>query len=221
MASAYYNHDKSVKGTEFAPAEAVILADSLAKHLNYVTRTNVHYYSGCSIDKLTSIVQNQSNHLELDKYKCITVLIGTNNLTPKWVWSDYIKQKRQFGDEVKLAEHTTTPSHIIIDLFHHLLTTIRSKNATCSIIVCAIPPRPFDHSINKVYLTSVNKELEKLCNRFDHCSFIKLYKSFTHQGAPILKLYEDGLHLSADGNILLKRILNTFIGTALKKYQQK
>ena len=203
-----------IRGTQFDKIESIVLIDSLGKHLNYITRTKVKYFCGKKIQDLTQSVSSKDTII--DKYKCITLLIGTNNLTPKWVWDEYIAQKKRKVQKTVLPEHPTTPIPTIINLFDQLLRAIRAKNPDCTIIICSIPPRPFDHEVNKQYLVRVNAALYDFCKQHN-CTFIKLYKQFTKEGNPDEKYFDDGLHFSPKGYTVLTRILNFYIGKALKK----
>ena len=81
--------------------------------------------------------------------------------------------------------------------YENLITYIKSKSSTKS-IVSAIIPRPCDLPKE---VKDMNKELKLLCNR-RKMQFLRTYRIFLHENKPIRSNYavnDQGLHLNFEG----------------------
>ena len=196
-------------GTQFVPVEAVILCDSIGQHIGAkVIKTECEVYPGCKITKLAQKLSNK--YINISGYKCITIIVGTCDISSKYVW----KSKSVTG---VLPPHTPKPIEDIIKEYRSLLDVIRNQNSIATILVCSIIPRPFDHTENKQYLKNLNKQLEVLSKFYPNCKYLNISKQFLHCGEPIDAHFDkDGIHLSPTGNSLLTDILNSVIGQMLK-----
>ena len=68
-------------------------------------------------------------------------------------------------------------------------------------------PRPFDFDANKDYLISVNNALKDMAKETCRCEYLPSYRSLMKRNHPKANCFKksDGLHLSEDGTITLKR----------------
>ena len=77
-------------GTSFQQKQCLIITDSIGTDLNYIFKADIRAKRGYKIDDLTRYVRNE---LDLDKYNCILILIGTNDLTDQKNWFEYRRNK--------------------------------------------------------------------------------------------------------------------------------
>lgn len=196
-------------GTQFVPVEAVILSDSIGQNIGAkVIKTDCEVFPGCKINKLAEKLSDRG--INISGYKCITIIIGTCDISSKHVW------KRQLETGI-LPTHTPKPIEEISKNYRSLLNIIRNQNLTATIIVCSIIPRPFDHTENRQYLKNLNNQLDLLTKSYPKCRYLNISKKFLHFGEIIDTLFDnDRIHLSPTGNRVLTDILNSVIGQTLK-----
>ena len=111
---------------------------------------------------------------------------------------------RKSNADFVLPSHSKTPVHRVTDDYKRLLKAIKLQNPSINILVSSIIPRPFDFDANKDYLISVLKDMAKETSR---CEYLPSYRSLMKRNHPKENCFKkcDGLHLSEDGTITLKR----------------
>lgn len=188
-------------GTSFQLKPCLILTDSLGVNLNYIYKADIITKRGYSIDDLSRLV----SRLDINKYTCIILLIGTNDLTDKQIWFQYLKNKGKLN--FRLQPHPTTDVYLLKIKFTKLIDLLKSKNPNIKIELSPIIPRPFDYDVNLNYLKAVNNMLQELCKSKNCYHDRTLITSFLKSGKPDNKLFfTDGLHLSQQGTDKLIRI---------------
>lgn len=167
-------------------------------------------FPGATLESSLSIIQEFE--LKLKKLKCILLLMGTNDLTSKFIWLWYKHQVRKGKPVYKLPRHSRTPAHRINQDYRNLINRIKLINPNVKIVVSAILPRVFDYKQNKNYLKNINKSLATMCKKISNCYFIESYKPLLKNGAPRNEFYKyDGLHLTLSGIVVLKRFFMSMI----------
>ena len=185
-------------------ADSVFLSDSLGRNVRYIYKTDVLYYPGCTIGALREKIS--TSEIRIQKYRYINILIGTNDLTPKFVWSSYKRQVRQGKTNIVLPTHIPKAHPVIEASYRLLIDSIQERNPTAKINIIAILPRPYDYEVNKKNTVAINDILERIA--LDNgCVFIRSFKSFTKCGIPKKEFYEDGLHVTAKGNRQLNKLI--------------
>jgi lysophospholipase L1-like esterase len=107
------------------------------------------------------------------KYDVITVMVGTNDLR-----STLEQMNREFMS---------------------LMRTLESRAPGTLLAVCAILPRPRDHTITAQQITQHNKFRAQWCHDTYH-KFVDLYSiALDKQGKVRGQWFADGLHLSLQG----------------------
>ena len=120
---------------------------------------DIVFLSGATITGMRISLPN------LTQYSCILLLVGTNDLTPKWVWLKYKHNMRKSNADFVLPSHSKTPVHRVTDDYKRLLKAIKLQNPSINILVSSIIPRPFDFDANKDYLISVNNALKDMARK--------------------------------------------------------
>ena len=199
----------TLRGTQFVPVEAIILSDSIGQHIeSKVIRTDCEAFPGCTIKRLSQKLLDRE--VSIRNFKCITLLIGTCDISNSQVWKTCLKTGT-------LPTHTPKPVEEIIFNYRSLLNTIQSLNSEATIVICSIIPRPFDHVENKQYLKNLNNQLDLLSQSFLKCKYLNISKKFLKFGETIDSYFiADKIHLSPTGNRLLTDTLNTIIGQIIK-----
>ena len=169
---------------------------------------------GCTINALTYKIS--SGEVNIVKYKYITLLIGTNDLAPKFIWKSYKRQIKEGKTGLNLPIHSPNAIPVIIGAYANLIKVIKSLNPNCTLISLAILPRPYDHHRNKGHHVQVNKQLSSLCIR-EQVVFMKTSNAFISFGYQKSELFLDGLHLSKKGN----RKLNSLISNKVNSFRSK
>ena len=200
----------TLPGTQFVPVEAFILADSMGQNIGCkVIKADCEFFPGCKIYNLTRKLVKEE--FRLSDYKCITLIIGTCDISSKLVWKTFL----QTG---VLPPHTPKPIDDIVIDYRNLLDVIRKQNSTAKIIICSILPRPFDHIGNRQYLKDLNYQLEILSKSISKCKYLNISRKFIHCGEIRDNYFEkDLIHLSPAGNRVLTDTLNTVVGQILKE----
>ena len=208
------SHPVIAIGNEYIYKKAIVLTDSLGKNIRYINTANIKSKGGCTIDRLTQDIR----YLSLNNYDCVALLIGTCDISPKFVWDDYIKQRRQGIKHPILPEHSCITVDLFLHKYNNLISAIEQQNPTIGIVILSILPRKFHFSVNLTRITDINKALKKFCSGIHNCKFVKAYQKFTFEGKLKENLFqEDGIHLSFDGNHILKEILASEVGEVLKQ----
>ena len=193
---------ESVTGTNIQPKECLILMDSLGSDVRHVYRADIRARKGNTIDDIRHYVERT----EIHEYKCIIIIIGTNDLTDKKIWFRYLKHKHERN--YQLEPHPTTSIPILRSKYIKLIDTIKSKISKIAIELAPIIPRLFDYTTNLSYMKDVNNMIKDLCTTNHIYHDRTLIKSFLKGGKPDPELYyKDGLHLSQKGTIKLRSIL--------------
>ena len=139
-----------VRGTEFQERKCLIVMDSLGTDLKHIFRADIIAKRGCTIERL----QYKIETMDITQYKCMIIVIGTNDLSNKRVWFDYLKNKDT--PKYKLEAHPTTDVDILQTRYKNLLNSIKQRNPDILIELSPIIPRLFDYSINLTYMKAVN-----------------------------------------------------------------
>ena len=170
--------------------KGIIVGDSLlrpVKELLSNTNYKTLFLSGATVSSLTDhffSATRFSPELWNDS-QFIWLLVGTNDI-------DNGLYKDDFFDVNKF-----------IQLYSHLLFTIRAHLRDVHIVVCGLVPRLVDYKRSKDLMNIVNKRLEKLCRDFG-VRFSSVDKGFCFSGIPQEAYYKpDRLHLSVRGAKLL------------------
>ena len=195
--------------------EALILTDSLGSTFGKLFKADVLAIPGLKIEELAENFET----LDYSQYRCILLLVGTNNLTPKHIWNWYRQRVRNKQPCSPLPPHLITPIPDFIALYRQLINKIQSVKPNVTIIVSAILPRKFDFTENSEHIYSINHYLEALCGTFFKCKYIPTYKVITKTREGILKdnIYsDDGLHLSDHGKTLVRAYFREQISLSLK-----
>ena len=174
----------------------------MVRNLRHIYKADIIAKRGYGIDRLRKYIE----HLDINQYEGILIIIGTNDLTDKQVWFQYLKEKHK--PNYKLKAHATTNVSILKARYQLLIDLIKSKNPNIKIELSPIIPRLFDYEVNLQYLKQVNNMIKELC-RTKNCYHDRtLIKSFLKSGKPDPELYDrDGLHLSLKGSDKLISIL--------------
>ena len=212
MAHRFYKYkERTFKQSK---ADSLVLADSLGREIRYIYHTDTLFFPGCTINALTHKIS--SGEVNILKYKYITLLIGTNDLAPKFVWKHYKKHIKEGKTGLNLPIHSPNPIPVIIGAYANLIKVIQSLNPNCILFSLAILPRPYDHHRNKGHHVQVNKQLSTVCTR-RNVVFVKTSNAFITFGYPKSELFSDGLHLSKKGN----RKLNSLISNNVNRFRSK
>ena len=206
------SNTSSVQGTTFQEKKCLILMDSLGVNLKHVYKADIIAKRGCSIEGLTSYM----NEININQYTCVIIIIGTNDLTDRKVWNDFKKNK--WNSKYKLKPHSTTDIEILKVRYTSLTDLIKSKNPDINIELSPIIPRLFDYNVNLAYLKSVNNMIKEFSRIHNYYHDRTLITSFLKFGKPDEKLYHnDGLHLSPQGTDKLSTILRLKTANLIKK----
>ena len=201
-----------VQGTVFQEKKVLILMDSMGIDVRHLYRADIVAKKGCTIKRLEHNIQA----MDISKYKCIIIVIGTNDLSHKSVWFEY--QRKKNTPNYKLEPHPTTDVDILKDRYKSLLYSITSRNPNIIIELSPIIPRLFDYNVNLSYLKSVNNMIKELCHTNHHEHDRTLITAFLKCGKPDPTLYlNDGLHLNGAGTDKLIRILRTKVAKLIQK----
>ena len=199
-------------GTAFQEKQCLIIADSMASDTRYIFRADIVSRRGSSIVQLQRFIEN----LDITEYKCIIILVGTNDLSDKKVWWDYKKHKG--SPDFKLQAHPTTKLDTLKTRYINLLNAVEIGNPGILIELQPIIPRLFDYQINLSYMKAVNNMIKDLCITRHHYHDRTLITSFLKGGKPDPSLYaSDGLHLSTIGSDKLTRIFRTKVAKLIQK----
>lgn len=198
-------------------AESLILSDSLGRNIRYIGNTDTLFFPGCIINGLAYKIK--SGEVNISKYSYISLIIGTNDLGPKYIWKYYKKQKTLGKSGLNLPFHNQTAIPVILSAYLNLFQTVKRSNPSCTIFCFGILPRPYDHHRNQRHHTDTNHQLRKLCEKND-ITFVITHTSFLKFGSPIEELFADGLHLSIKGNRQLNKLIINAINS-LKSRQNK
>ena len=189
-------------------ADSLVLSDSLGRHIRYIFNTNTFFFPGCTINSLAHKIR--TGEIDVTQYKYITLLIGTNDIGPKFIWKFYRKEIKRGNLGKNLPFHTTTPIPVITSAYQNLVHAIKDRNPSCILVSFAILPRPYDHHRNKQNHTDTNKALQNLCEK-NNIIFVKTFNSFLKFGYPIEEYFCDGLHLSLKGNRQLNKLISNIV----------
>ena len=155
-----------------------LISDSLCKLVNWTNQIYIQAYPGLTIAGLRWKIGLNSINL---KFKILVLHVGTNDL------------------------ESHSADKIIAD-YENLIKVISAKSKG-RIAVSAIIPRPKDERLRGEKRKLINRELFKLCQRYN-CSFLKTYHAFERNGKIQLSLFaKDGLHLSHQGVIAIKAFI--------------
>lgn len=202
----FYNYRQRTFKQKYA--DSLVLSDSLGRNIRYIYRTDTFSFPGCTVTRLADKIS--TGQLNIDKYKYITLIIGTNDLGPKSIWNFYKKEKKLGRSGLNLPIHHQTPIPVLLNAYQHLIAVIRKRNPTCILITFGILPRPYDHLRNKRHHTDTNRQLSKLCEE-NKLIFVKTSNSYLKFGIPVSDLFCDGLHLSIKGNRQLNKLISNTI----------
>ena len=196
-------------GTEFVPLQAIILSDLIGQHLGAkIIKTESESFSGCTVNRLTKKIQE--HEMWITDYKSIALLIGTCDISGKDTWN-------QFKRTGKLPPHSPKPIPQIIANYTNLLTVLTHYNPTATVVICSILPRPYDYVENRIYLKSLNLDLQTLSKSNANFRYLNIAKHFIHCGMVVDDLYlQDKLHLSPKGNVILVNVLNSYMGQVIQ-----
>ena len=196
-------------GTEFVQLEAIILTDSIGQHLGAkIIKTECEFFGGCTINRL--IKKIEQHEIRITDYKSIALLIGTCDISGKDIWFEFKKTG-------KLPPHTPKPIPEIIANYTTLLTVITHFNPNATLVVCSILPRPYDYVENRIYLKTLNTNLQTLTKSNSKFRFLNIAKHFIHCGMVVEDLYlQDKIHLSPKGNTILVSVLNSYMGQVIQ-----
>ena len=190
------------------------MTDSLGRDINCLNPDiDTIFKPGSTITGMRGSLPN------LSAYKCVVLLVGTNDMVPKWVWLRYKYNIRKGNSDYVVPSHSRTPVHRIIEDYERLIMAVKAKNPTIHILISSILPRPFDFRVNKDYLISVNNGLRDMCKRLNRCEFIPTYRGLMKSNKPKSNcfLHSDGLHLFEDGTIIVKRFFTSKIAELFRK----
>lgn len=199
---SFYRHRSRTR--KHKQSESLILSDSLGRNIRYIGNTDTQFFPGCIINGLAHKIN--SGEIDISKYSYISLIIGTNDLGPKYIWKFYKKQKILGKTGRNLPHHNQTPIPVILSAYQNLFDTVKKFNPVCAIFCFGILPRPYDHHRNQRHHTDTNRQLLKLCKKND-IIFVITHTSFLKFGSPIEELFADGLHLSIKGNRQLNRLI--------------
>lgn len=185
-------------------ADALFLSDSIGKHVLPIFRTDILFFSGCTIGALNHKIS--CGEVNISGYNYITILIGTNDLAPKDIWSFYVKEKRLGKSGENLPFHILTPIPLLTCRYQTLISTIKNLNPNCKLGFLGILPRPYDHHRNRIHHVEVNQQLQRICTESE-ITFMRTHTSFLKFGKPIDDLFADGLHLSHKGSLQLRELV--------------
>ena len=179
----------------------VIVTDSLGRNMDCLSATT-RAYPGATLESMLGVPPE----IGLEKFKYIILLVGTNDLTAKFVYLWY-KNTVRFNRKVKrLPFHSKTPVHRIVNDYRVLIKAIRAINHKIKIMVSAILPRRFDYFENRGYLKNVNKGLKAMTRKIRKCKFLPSFKPMIRNRKPRENFYcRDGLHVTQQGLVALKR----------------
>ena len=111
------------------------------------------------------ISKDSIKDIDISKYKSITLLVGTNDLGPKWVWLKYKIFKRNPANadvDFVAPDYRKAPAEYIANEYKLLIEEIQRRNTSIKVIVSAILPRLFDFGSNKGYWSKVNSEIKDM-----------------------------------------------------------
>ena len=199
----------TLRGTQYVPVEAIILSDSIGQHIeSKVIKTDCEAFPGCTIKNLTRKLRD--NEVMIKDFKCITLIIGTCDISNSQVWKTCLNTGT-------LPPHIPKSIDEIILNYRSLLNVIQHLNPQATIVICSIIPRPFDHVENRQYLKNLNNQLNLLSQSFPKCKYLNISKKFLKSGEIIDSYFiKDKIHLSPAGNRLLTDMLNTIVGQIIK-----
>ena len=198
-------------------ADALLLSDSLGRNVPYMYKTDKLFFPGCTIGALTHKIEN--GEIQVARYKYIIILIGTNDLGPKDVWSFYRSEVRKGRSGTNLPYHIPTAIPVLASLFQKLITTIKVLNPNIYLAFLGILPRPYDHHRNKQHHVDANYILKQTCDQ-TNTTFVPTHRSFIKYGKPIDELFIDGLHPSQKGVLQLHEII-TYTVSCFRSESQK
>ena len=198
-------------------ADALVLIDSLGKNLPCMYNTDKQSFSGCTIGSLNHKIT--SGQIYINHYKYIIILIGTNDLAPKDIWSFYKSQRRQGKSGANLPAHNPTAIPVLESLYLQLIATIQQRNHNCYLAFLGLLPRPYDHHRNKDHHVDTNRKLKNICVD-KNITFVPTHNSFLKYGLPIEDLFCDGIHLSPKGTIQLHEIISNTINGFRSHFKQ-
>ena len=144
----------SLPGTFYQEKNTLIVSDSLGRDLCHIYKADIISRPGCNIQAL----QRTLNQINLAKYSGLIIIIGTNDLSDKTVWSQYLKHKKD--PHYKVGKHPTTDIGTLRLRYSGLIDAIRRRNPTIIIELNPIIPRPFEYEVNLSYLKSVNNMIK-------------------------------------------------------------
>ena len=174
--------------------KGVVLGDSLlrpVKDLLHDENIKTIFRSCANLCSLTEDMfsfQNFNTKL-WNNVQFLWILVGTNDI------DNAIYKYGHFNVANFIAEYS------------HLLLTVRAHIRDIKICVCGIVPRLVDYKVSKSLVNRTNKELGKMCARFD-IEFCVIDKAFCYCGIQQECYYKaDRLHLSVKGaKVLVKSV---------------
>ena len=185
--------------------DALILSDSLGRNVPYMYNTDKLFFPGCTIGALTNKIE--TGEVQIVKYNYIIILIGTNDLGPKDVWSFYRSEIRKGRSGRNLPYHNPTAIPVLASLYHKLIATIKGLNPSIRLAFLGLLPRPYDHHRNKQHHVDANYVLKQECDQ-TNTTFVPTFRSFLKYGKPVDELFIDGLHPSPKGVLQLYEIIS-------------
>ena len=104
-------------------ADSLVLSDSLGRHIRYIYNTDTFFFPGCTINSLAHKIT--SGEIDITKYRYITLIIGTNDIGPKFIWKFYRRQIKRGKLGRNLPIHSTTAIPVILSAYQK--STKRNK----------------------------------------------------------------------------------------------
>ena len=106
-------------------ADSLILADSLGANIRYIHNTDTFFFRGCTINVLKHKLL--SGEIDITQYQYISLIIGTNDLTPKSVWFHYKREIKKGNSGFNLPIHIPTATPVITSAYQ-CYNQIQSKH---------------------------------------------------------------------------------------------
>ena len=94
-------------GTKLTPSRnnTLVLTDSLGRMFD-LKHATTKWYPGATITSL----RDELPFIGLRRYKCLLLLVGTNDLTPKMCWIDFKNNKKKGTELPSLNYNHKTPA---------------------------------------------------------------------------------------------------------------
>lgn len=206
----------------------MLVSESMAARMRPTQQSHVQAFSGSGTSQLLDTLADSPELLH--NYGVIVLHVGTNNFGSKAEWKKFLAYQRgemstpEFESYLILQNCSAVVSSGELDSFwrdvNSLIGLMRMVNPSCIILLSAVIPRPWDHTLRFETVKLFNSVLQSFNKKADRIFYIPTCRPFINrdQSAKVDYFWWDGLHLSRKGLNVFKSFIFEKVDKAIRGF---